>query len=103
MSALIERLLAAGFVETQYEGQKDHFVTKKFKMKEFPELTDHGFELVETEEEGYEVVVEYVVEGNQVQLLVLNDWEDYVVEPVPVNSEIGLEMLKLAGVDMEGL
>ncbi|MNF20550.1 hypothetical protein D3C87_465880 [compost metagenome] len=103
MSALIERLLAAGFVETQYEGQQDHFVTKKFKMKEFPELTDHGFEMVETEEEEYEVVVEYVVEGNQVQLLVLNDWDDDVVEPVPVNSEIGLAMLKLAGVDMEGL
>lgn len=95
----IEKLKAAGFVETTYPGQEGIFLTKRMPIRDMPYASEHivDNEIVgETDTAVIEVVPDPLFPGGGVQMVV--DQCDYVEETVSVTSAEGLALLRDAGV-----
>lgn len=96
----IEKLKAAGFIETTYPGQEGVFLTKRLSIAEMPEASAT---LVDWEIIGDTdiAVVEYVPDplfpGGGVQMTI--EHTDYIQDAIPADGEEGLALLRDAGVD----
>lgn len=96
----IEKLKAAGFVETTYPGQDGVFLTKRMPISDMPYAREHiidGDWVGETDIAVIEYVPANHFPGGGVQMSV--DKTDYMEEAVLVTTEEGLALLRDAGVD----
>ena len=96
----IEKLKAAGFMETTYPEQDGVFLTKRMPIKDMPYARVHivdGELVSETDTAIIEVVPVTLFHGGGVQMVV--DQCDYVEETVSLASDEGLALLRDAGVD----
>lgn len=97
---LIAALLAEGFVETRYEGQDALFVTKRFDMEATPKFS-HAADFLEGLSDPIIItlcgVLEYCVDDNMFMFTVEN--QGCQLDDVAVDSELGRNLLKLAGVN----
>lgn len=95
---IIEKLKAAGFIETVYREQEGVFWKKTLKARDMPYVREH---LVGTAVAGVDIddddecFVE-VVSGSEVQMGIPS--VDYYEELVPVDSDEGRGLLRDAGV-----
>lgn len=89
MVVACEALVAAGFVETHYEGQEGVFYTKRLRAADMPFARDFIIDNDSVFPED-EVVLE-VTPDRCVQLVVPAG--DYIEPAVSVDSERGLDML----------
>lgn len=95
----IEKLKAAGFVETTYPGQLGVFLTKRMPIREMPYTREHVVDneiACETDTAVVEFVPDPLFPGGGVQMTI--DLCDYFGEAVSVKSEEGLSLLRDAGV-----
>lgn len=95
----IQQLKAAGFVETTYPGQEGVFLTKRMPVAHMPYASEHiadGEWVSTTDTAVIEVVPDPLYPGGGVQMAVENT--DYMEEPVALDSEEGLALLRDAGV-----
>ena len=96
----IEKLKAAGFVETTYPGQDGVFLTKRMPVQDMPYVSEHivDNELVcERDIAVVEFVPDPLFPGGGVQMTV-EQW-DYIEDAVSASSDEGLGLLRDAGVD----
>ena len=96
----IEKLKAAGFVETTYPGQEGVFWTKRMPISAMPYAREHiadGDLVCETDIAVIEYVPANLFPGGGVQLTVGNT--DYMEEAVSVTKEACMALLRDAGVD----
>ena len=96
----IEKLKAAGFVETTYPDQPGIFWTKHLPIADMPYASEHiadGFLVSETDTAIVETVPDVAFKGGGVHMLVLRS--DYAEDIVAVDSEEGLALLRDAGVE----
>ena len=95
IKALIEKMLLAGFKETTYQGQSDHFITKKTTVGEMPGLAEQMADDLDVHE-GSEVFVELILSTNKIQVFIPD--AQYVENDIEPFSENGKEVLAMAGV-----
>ncbi len=99
---LIEKMKAAGFVETTYPGQEGVFLTKRMLIQEMPYAREHiadGELICDTDKAVIEFVPDPLFPGGGVQMSVVEC--DYIEEAESINSEFGRALLRDAGVDCE--
>ncbi|GIL13732.1 MAG: hypothetical protein BroJett038_24520 [Chloroflexota bacterium] len=95
----IEKLKAAGFVETTYPGQHGVFLTKRMPIQDMPYAREHIVDneiVCETDTAVVEFVPDPLFPGGGVQMTVAQC--DYIEEAVAVSSEEGQALLRDAGV-----
>ncbi len=92
-----EKLLAAGFMPTVYQGQNGEYLAKELKASQMPYFMAH---IVDNEivYESDRIVVE-VCPNDTVQLA--DQDADYFEDPVPLDSEEGRALLTDAGCTFE--
>lgn len=83
------RLLASGFVTTQYDGQPGEFLVKRAKVEDMPYAREHLIDnnLIY----GYMEAVTELTPGGMVQLYIAE--ADYLEGPVAVASDEGSALL----------
>lgn len=95
----IEKLKAAGFVETTYPDQEGAFLTKRMPIQDMPYAREHivdGDGVMDTDTVVIAYVPDNLFPGGGVQMVV--EQSDYMEDTVSVNSEDGLALLRDAGV-----
>lgn len=100
----IEKLQAAGFVETTYEGQSGVFYTKRMPLSEMPYYRENVVDndlYLETDVAIIECCTTDKFPDGGVQMTI--DGLDYLEDMVGIDSEEGTSLLRQAGLHFDGL